>query len=234
MKLNEIKNDNQIIKIADFYKDNYLNVSSELNKLIKENPNARFEVDGDISLNGLELEVLPVKFEVCEGIMTIANNNLFSLKGCPQRVYENFSCHNNILTSLKYGPEIVGGIYRCADNRLTSFEGVPKDLEALGIQDNKITSLVGIHNHIKSCRKLNINRNPIVEGGIGLLLIEHLTEKTFHADDLSGTPGISDQQSSDFFNAMAIISKYLGTGKAGLLECQEELENAGLEAFAKL
>ncbi len=63
----------------------------------------------------------------------------------------------------------------------------------------------------------------ITEGGIGLILIPKLSKI-----------GSIEPYKSDFNKAIFIIRKYLGEGKKGLLACSNELEEAGLERFAKL
>ncbi len=168
-------------------------------------------------------------------------NKLTSLEGAPKHIPEKFDCSNNELTTLKGGPEIVGDQYICVYNKLVSLEGcpakckfftatdnkistiefLPEELEHLQLDKNKISSLIGIHKKIKKCVLINVDKNPIKKGGIGILLIEGI--KRLDADGCG-----------KFSDASIIINKYLGQGKAGLLACQEELEEAGLGEFAKL
>jgi hypothetical protein len=117
---------------------------------------------------------------------------------------------------VKFGT--VGGHFACFNNQLTSLQGAPSSVNGtFSCDNNKLTSLEGIHKLIK---KLNggffCYNNPITSGGIGLLLIEGLTE--IHADH----------------PAFEIIKRYLGQGKKGLLRCQDELIEAGYEEFARL
>ncbi len=112
----------------------------------------------------------------------------------------------------------VGGDFFCSQNWLTSLEGAPS---AVGgdfyCSHNRLTSLVGVHRILRRIDGgLYLWGNPIVSGGIGLLLIKGLAR--IHADQ----------------PAFEIIGRHLGQGKCGLLRCQEALHEAGFEAFARL
>jgi len=82
--------------------------------------------------------------------------------------------------------------------------------------DNEITSLVGIHKKIKDCLYIYLERNPIKEGGLGLLLIKNLNVLR-----------------SELY-PIQIIATYLGKGKRGMIDCQTELIKKGYKDFAKL
>ncbi len=155
--------------------------------------------------------------------VNIRSNDLVTIPAEFGEIGNFFDCSFNKLTSLKNAPRKVGTSFKCDDNKLTSLEGCPETMITLSAEGNDIQSLVGIHKMIKSCEYLNLNWNKnINEGGIGLILIPKL--RTFTCIDAK----------PDFHDAMEIIKKYLGKGKAGLLDCQEELEEAGLERFATL
>ena len=103
------------------------------------------------------------------------------------------------------------------ENRLKDFTNFPYYIGGLcWLSNNDIKSLVGVHKHIKHCKTLNFNNNPLEEGGLGLLLIDGL-EKI-----------ISD------IPALKIIAKYVGQGKKGMMLAHAELIENGYEAFAKL
>ncbi len=92
----------------------------------------------------------------------------------------------------------------------------------LGISSNQIRSLVGVHNHLKYCPQIDLSNNDIMEGGIGLLLVEGLFKIINHG------------KIHALNKAMQIINNYLILGQAGLLECQQELIEEGLDQYAKL
>ncbi len=56
--------------------------------------------------------------------LDISNNQISSLKHCPQSLSDNFIASNNMLTSLLEGPQKMGGEYRVNNNRLSSLEGI--------------------------------------------------------------------------------------------------------------
>lgn len=230
MRLNEIKSK---VTVPDFTLTEYHDENSDLSQLLKANPKAVVDVDDNILLDRGDFPKLPVKFGVVGGNCQVSNCGLTTLENAPTEIFLNFQVHNNKLTSLKYGPTKVGGTYAVYQNNIATFEGIPKVLERLAIQDNKITSLVGIHKYIEECHLINMNRNPVVEGGLGLILIKGLIPGRLKFNDMSGVD-MSFKDSGDLLHAMAIIDEYLGQGKAGILECQQELIDAGLERFAKL
>ncbi len=122
------------------------------------------------------------------------------LKQFPVRfgaVGSDFGCGWNRLTSLEGAPSAVGGNFSCSDTRLTSLRGVHRILRRID-------------------GRMYIRGNEIVSGGIGLVLVEGLTEID------------ADQP------AFEIIEKYLGQGNRGVLRCQEALHEANLGEFAKI
>ncbi len=149
------------------------------------------------------------------------NNLLATLEGAPKKLKNgDFNCHNNKLTSFEHAPIMIKGEFNGGYNSVTSLIGIPKEVISLRVDDNKITSLLGIHKMSKF-ENIKLSSNPIVEGGLGLLLV----------------PGLLSIQAFDcgkFTEAAKIISKYLSKGKSAILECQDELIEAGFEEFAKL
>ena len=146
------------------------------------------------------------------------NNAITSLIGCPQHITGAFSCsHNDELTSLVGGPQKVDGRYECDFNDLTDLVGCASHIAGVLLCDNnRITSLVGIHKIIKSCTGFGFDCPNIIDGGIGILLIENLTDI------------------SDYTKPFQIISKYLGQGTKGMMACSKELIAKGYDQYAKL
>ena len=151
------------------------------------------------------------------GNLDVTNNKLNSLDGCPEHITGWFHCDINKLTSLIGGPQKVDGSYSCEQNQLTDLIGCASHIGGTLICTcNNITSLVGIHKIIKSCKLIWFDVDKIIEGGIGLLLIDNLNEISTDTESFH------------------IISKYLGTGTKGLLKCQNELIKNGFINHAKL
>ncbi len=175
----------------------------------------------NISSNRIgSLKDLPTK--IVKGPFNCAGMNLTSLEGSPEKILGAFNCIVNKLENLKGGPKVGVVDYFCKENQLTSLEGICENMFGLYCMHNKLTSLAGIHKLIKSVVHIDISSNIIVEGGIGLILIKNLESVE------------TSMCGKRFKDAIKIISKYFNQGKVGLLACQEELEQAGLDEFAKL
>ena len=144
-------------------------------------------------------------------------NQLTDLVGGPTKIDGEYKCSHNKLTTLVGGPNLVSGEYICSDNLLSNLTGLPMNLNVLNFSNNSITSLVGIHKIIKKCNAIYFDTNKILVGGIGLLLIENLTN-------------ISNYKSEPF----EIIEKYFNTCTKGMMECSKELKARGYENYAKL
>ncbi len=145
-------------------------------------------VHGDVNLEGkLNSPKLPVKFDVIDGYFNIANNDLISLEGCPQKVGKDFDCSNNKISSLFGGPQIVGdfncsfnelkkdlsygpkevlGYYNCSNNRLISIEGAPRSIiEYFNCENNLITTLQGGPKYVDGYFNCSQNRLEKLKGG---------------------------------------------------------------------
>ena len=166
------------------------------------------------SYNDLTVEEQLLKYDN----LNICGKELNSLVGCPEHIPGAFDCNDNKLTSLVGGPQRVDGHYNCRYNHLTSLDGCASHISGmLYTNGNSIPSLVGIHKIIKSCNGIMLNTIKITEGGIGLLLIDNLTQ-------------IYPNGKTPF----QIISTYLGTGTKGMMECRKELISKGYADYAKL
>lgn len=145
----------------------------------------------------------------------ISNGSFYN---CEVNTTENVYLDGQDLVQLPVRFGTVKGYFSCSNNKLTSLEGAPRETSSSFYCDgNKLTSLEGVHKIIKKINgTFNCKYNFIKSGGIGLLLIEGLTE--------------IDSE----LRVFEIIEKYLGQGKRGLLACQEELIENNFEEYAKL
>jgi len=108
------------------------------------NTDGSIDVDGDVSLFGIGLTKLPLKFNHVSGYFNCYVNKLTSLEGCPQSVSGDFYCNTNKLTTLEGGPKSVGGAFSCSDNNLTTLEGSPQSVGGyFNCGYNKLTTLEG-------------------------------------------------------------------------------------------
>ena len=133
----------------------------------------------------------------------------------------NFYCSFNQLTSLEFCPKEVGGDFYCFNNQLTSLEFCPKEVGGdFYCFNNQLTSLADIHKHLK---KMNwtfyAHGNPIKSNVIGLMLVAGCKEVKL-----------------DNKEVMNIMNKHFKSpfGSRRVLECQSELLEADLGAFAEL
>ena len=147
-----------------------------------------FEITSDLIVNvneNVDLEArrlleLPFQFGVIKGDFTISYNKLTSLKGSPFKVTEYFRCNGNPLLSLEYaprevydfdcsrcglrtlvhGPEKVWGAYQCDNNQLTNLEGLPEHMSGpLNASSNQLESITGLSDSI--LHNLYLNDNPL-------------------------------------------------------------------------
>ena len=192
-----------------------------------------------------DLDMAP---QLVTGNFACDGRSLTSLKGGPTVVHKSYNCSDNELVNLEGAPESVEGTFKAEDNVLISLEGAPKRIRVDFVVDgNKklnsfegaplyigglgsfrscgFESLLGIETHLKHISDLDIEHNKIVEGGLGLLLIDSL----FHV--YGG--GADTEPMKRAFN---IINKYLRmkNREKFIYDCQKELVEAGLEAFAEL
>ncbi len=192
------------------------------NKLINLK-NSPKEIHGDFLINKNDLSDLKDSPEIVKGSYNARVNKLISLEGAPKKIGGDFAVAGNPgLRTLKHCPETVGGIFDASFCSLQKLDFIPREASTIDLSHNSITSLVGISKKVALCELLKLDDLGIKEGGIGLILIPNLKMVT------------SKNTTKKFVEALTIITKYFGKGKSGLLACQEELEEAGLEAFAKL
>jgi hypothetical protein len=158
---------------------------------------------------------------------------LQSLKGCPKKIISQsvysgwFDCSHNQLSSLEFGPETVEGSYIADNNFLTDVKFLPKSIGVTSsnniyIHDNQIVTLEGIQktSFNKSNGTVVLYGNPIKSNILGLLLVKNMSNIQFNKEDIGA-------------QALQIVQQNLLKNK-DILECQEELIEAGLKEYAKL
>ena len=82
------------------------------------NDDFTIDVNSNVNLNNKGIDKFPsyIKFANINGSFLVRNNQLTSLKGCPNEVYDDFSCSDNQLINLEYCPTSVGGYFFCGNN----------------------------------------------------------------------------------------------------------------------
>lgn len=207
------------------------------------------DVDGNVEMNNCYLSYIPVKFGKVTGFFGCQDNKLRNLENCPTSVGAYFSCGDNPeLTSLKGFPLEVGGTIHMPKlpkltkldfpsslnnvtlqkivlrgSGITSLDGIPRNIKVLTIEDcRNLTSLHNIHKQFDSLERLDLHAPRIKSHVLGLLKIKDLR----HIDSTS-----MEQTNWD-----RIVSKYLPNtrGNQAVIDCQNELIDAGLDDYAQL
>ena len=102
---------------------------------------------------------------ILKGSFNCSNNQLTSLKGCPDKIGKGFYCSENKLTSLEGCPEKIGGDFICSYNQLTSLKGCPDKIgKGFYCYDNKLTSLEGCPKEVGGDFYCSINQLTSLEG----------------------------------------------------------------------
>src|SRR5271157_4661349 len=96
--------------------------------LVYENESTQCLINNDLTIdtytnihiiNNPEFTEFPdyIQFKNSFGSFSIYNNNLTTLRGCPEIVDGSFYCDKNNLSSLKYCPKVVRNMFECGDNK---------------------------------------------------------------------------------------------------------------------
>lgn len=134
----------------------------------------KVDIEGTFDANDYSLfDLEDIEFGVVTGSFIISDNNLESLKGCPDVVGKNFSCsRNKKLRSLEFGPKNVGGDYYCMGCSLDNLAGSPEKIEGdFDFSNNFVETLKGGPKIIKGSfiGKLNglydLEGSPDIVGG---------------------------------------------------------------------
>lgn len=150
------------------------------------------------------------------------------LKNVPRHIEGDFYCSHDDLASLKGAPNVVTGDFNCTGNNISSLDGLNITCgESFYGGLNPITSLHNVHLHIVEAQFIGFSECPIKTCVLGLFKIRKLKEVFI------GYPrDIPDTDNFPLARVRRIVNKHLIEGD--IFSCQEELEDAGLEEFAKL
>ena len=159
-----------------------------------------------------------------DGAFNCSGYKLTTLRGAPSST-GHFICSNNKLTSLVGAPSSVSGYFNCSDNQLMSLTGAPSSINGyFNCAYNELTSLHDVHKIIKKMDGwFSAGNNPITSCVLGVLLIEGCKKLDINGDAIA-------------LEVRDIVNKYLpnACGFQGVLECQNELLDAGFDEYAKL
>jgi hypothetical protein len=158
-----------------------------------------------------------------------------SLKGLPREIYRSLLVGFNQLESLRGAPETIAMNFNCSSNPLKSLLGGPKSVgEDYMVYGGDLSSLEGMAEHVGG--ELEVSNNPLTS-------LEHLPVglKKLSLTYYSATPLLRLLEIPDVFlyskgappQVLAILDKYAGTGKKGMLAAGVELTKAGYKENAR-
>lgn len=152
------------------------------------------------------------------GGFSCENQGLTSLKGGPLYSDEFFNCSKNKLKNLKGAPRSVHTTFSCSSNPLTSLEGAPNWINGnFYCENTTLTSLHNIHKIIEAiCGEFFLRNTPIKSHILGLLKIQNLQAVILDNQDLQDIINLQLRADRD------------------ILECQQELIEAGFDDYAQL
>lgn len=176
------------------------------------------DVQGDVELIA-DCDQMSVQFGKVSGDFDCVDHALITLEGSPHHVGGKFSCAMNNLASLAHAPHHVDGVFHASYNHITHLTHMPTYVGAsFWIYENPLESLVGLD-------KLDqIHGELWCTYSDQLPLLRAVLVRKIHLSD-------GDQNSPIKLNE--IIKKYVGKGKAHMLNFAMELKQAGFEGNAK-
>jgi hypothetical protein len=149
-------------------------------------------------------------------------NELTSLEGAPSEVDGIFFCNDcKSLTSLKGAPSIVKNAFTSNCTSLTSLKGAPLTIKN-GWKCSRCTSLTSLQGigkeYCLSAKIINLSGcEKLSSQMLGLMLVKNLQEIRFDVN--------KDLES--------IFNNHL-SGNKDMMDCKEDLMNAGYKEYAKL
>jgi hypothetical protein len=193
---------------------------------------------------------LPLKFGTVDGNFNISRLRLKSLEGCPTDVTGSFNASYNIFPNLKDGPKRVGGDYYVSYNpELKSLEGMseivvggvnlsstrisekdfkylPKKMKDLRLSScENVKNISTLHKHVQEIETaISVSGVDLTGGLLGLLKIKNLQAIQY---------GFSSDRPLD--KALKIVDNYMPVKTDdAIMDCQDELIDAGLEEYARV
>ena len=196
---------------------------------------------------------IPIKFGTVDGNFNVNHLRLKTLEGCPTKVTGLFKASYNIFPDLKGGPKRVGKDYYASNNlELKSLEGMAEtvgggvNLSSTGISEEdfkylpkkmselqlahceNVKTLSGLNNFVEKIEKsIAILGIDLTGGLLGLLKIKGLKFGIQH-----GAGSLSEKPLSKAIN---IVDSYMPVKtNDAIMDCQNELIDAGLEEYARV
>lgn len=157
-----------------------------------------------------------------DGDFTCSQCKLTTLEGGPSHVGASYDCGGNKLTSLAHAPMSVGVEFACDNNLLTDLVNAPK-CQILWAVNNPIRTLQGIPDHVGTVGvtwNADLPLLPVVEWNREL-------------DLQPATNATSQEEKLISKKLYPIVAKYIGKGRAVMLNFALELKKHGFAGNAR-
>lgn len=233
MKLKELyesSDDNKILSLLDDYGITKEKVEVHQDGSISAEKNIKFDN------KHFDDNVLPFKFKKVDGQFSIVNTGLMSLEGCPEVITDTFIASANLFKDLKHFPKKVKGA-TLSHNQIKNFEGVG-EIDSLIANSCKIDSLKGLPDGM-SYLELRFNERltslkDLPKNIQKLFIDETLFRRDFTQFFIKGVKNIEVDIFTNHemtLKILRIVNKHLPNGRAGLIDCQDELIDAGFDEY---
>ena len=185
-------------------------IKKTLNRYFTLQGGFRFDDDGGVIAYGnvsarRNMPTIPVRFSRIDGDLHIPNCGLQSLENCPPVIGDSLLLYGNQLRNCIGMPETIGGYLDISSNPIETLEGFPKY----------------IGRHVEMTYTLTLP----------LLRILVAKDVVFRLPKNAGTE--LDQLTDARESVDHILDKYMGQGRAAVIDCKRELVAAGFEGNAR-
>lgn len=166
--------------------------------------------------------LFPITFGIVDGTFTCEGSGCKSLVGAPDHVGEYFDCRKNKLINLQGAPSHVGKGFHCGENQITTLAHMPTHTGGFfWCYENPLESLVGWD-------------APVHVGGE--FWCTYTSElpllRCLQASKVDVVTGSTNKTGPQANAVQKILDKYVGKGKAAMLNCALELKQADLRGNA--
>lgn len=186
-----------------------------------------------LSINQVDHGKIITKIQNCDDFLC-NRLGLTTLENCPSIIEGNFDCSFNELSSFEFCPKIIGNVVICYDNKITSLDQAPIKIGSyFSCSRNQISSLDGIGKKYLTSMQgdFHITSNPLKSHVLGLLLIKGITGFHF-LSKVNDVVNLIDEDTC--MSVESIVDTHIRSKDRDILECREELVQAGLKEYAKL
>jgi hypothetical protein len=185
----------------------------KLSELIKEEKIRMVLLKGENLVNNripIEFKGKTIEYDFIINVAFDSKQFLATLENSPKIVKVKFDCENNLhLKSFEYGPEEVKYGYLYGNNQVTSLSGIGKK-------------------YFKTVHESLYLPNAICSNVLGICLIKELK---FFAFDIAADGQVMQMHIEELVEVKDILDRH---AQGDILECQEELIEAGFKEYAKL